>query len=81
MNLAVAIAVCVSSASVLVAIPFHYLSSSVNLEVLVFAASGALIGGVLARSLAVYLGAHRLKIVASSWIILRAVPYLIISLN
>jgi uncharacterized membrane protein YfcA len=48
------------------------------LEVLVFAAPGALIGGTLARRLAIYLGARRLKLGMAGWIILTAIVYLIV---
>jgi uncharacterized protein len=80
LNMVVAIAVCISSISVLVALPYHVLSETISLNVLVFAAPGALIGGVIARSLATYLGAHKLKIATSIWIILSSIPYLVISL-
>jgi len=77
-NLAIAAAVCVTSVSVLSAIPFHvYTSEAVNLNVLVFAAPGALIGGALARRLAIYLGAHRLKIFMACWIIISAFTYFV----
>ncbi len=80
LNVAVAVAVCVSAVSVLAAIPFYMTDQVVSLNVLVFAAPGALIGGFIARHIAVWLGAHRLKMAASGWIILSSLPYLIFSL-
>jgi len=76
LDLSVAIAVCVSAISVLLALPFHMFSLSISFEVLVFAAPGAIVGGVIARSLATYLGAYKLKIAASSWIVLSSMPFL-----
>ena len=73
---AVAVAVCVSAVSVLAAVPYFISKQAISLDVLVFAAPGALIGGFLARHLAVWLGAHKLKIAASGWIILSSLPYL-----
>lgn len=79
-NVAVASAVCVSASTVLIASPHHILSDTIRIDVLAYAALGALIGGFIARYLATYLGAHKLKIATSIWIILSAIPYLIISL-
>lgn len=76
LNVAVAVAVCVSAVSVLAAVPYFISKQAISLDVLVFAAPGALIGGFLARHLAVWLGAHKLKIAASGWIILSSLPYL-----
>lgn len=81
LNVAVAAAVCVSASSVLVALPFHILSDTIRIDVLAYAALGALIGGVIARHLATYLGSHKLKIATSVWIILSALPYLVSSLK
>jgi uncharacterized membrane protein YfcA len=80
LNVAVASAVCVSASSVLIASPFHILSNTIRIDVLMYAALGALIGGVIARYLATYLGAHKLKIATSIWIILSAIPYLVLFL-
>ena len=78
LDISVAIAVCVSAISVLVALPYHIFSESINLNVLVYAALGAIIGGAIARSLAIRLGAYKLKIAASTWIILSSLPHFII---
>lgn len=76
-NVAIASAVCVTAPSVLISIPYHAVGLfSINLDVLVYAAPGALIGGAIAQQLAVYLGAHRLKITMATWIILSALIYL-----
>jgi len=76
-NLAVACAVCVTAATVIVAMPYHLMiTQAVNLNVLVYAAPGALIGGAFAKQLALLLGARRLKLMISTWIILSALVYL-----
>jgi uncharacterized membrane protein YfcA len=80
LNMAVAVAVCVSAISVVVILPSHLESQSISLEVLVYAAPGALIGGIVARSLATYLGMYKLKMAASSWIILSSLPHLFSSI-
>jgi len=80
LNVAVAVAVCVSALSVLVILPSHIASQSISLDVLIYAAPGALIGGVIARSLATYLGMYKLKVAASSWIILSSIPHLVSSI-
>lgn len=77
-NLAIACAVIVTAVSVIAAIPYHiFVTEAIYLNVLLLAASGALIGGALARRLAIWLGAHRLKIFMSCWIILSAFAYFI----
>lgn len=81
LNVAVAAAVCVSAINVLVAVPHHIQMQSISIEVLIYAAPGALIGGVIARYLAIHLGAQKLKAAASGWIILSATPYLVMSLT
>jgi uncharacterized membrane protein YfcA len=77
-DLAVAVAVCVTSITVISGVPFYFGKSVIILEVLVFAAPGALIGGTLAKHLAIYLGAKRLKLGMAAWIILTAIVYLIV---
>ena len=77
-NVAVAAAVCVTSITVITAVA-HYLAGPLIVkEVLVLAAPGALIGGTLAKRLALFLGAKRLKLGMSGWIILTAIVYLIV---
>jgi uncharacterized membrane protein YfcA len=71
----VAAAVCVTSVTVITAVPFYFTTPSVVVEVLVFAAPGALIGGTLAKQVAVFLGARRLKLGMAGWIIVTAIVY------
>lgn len=80
MNVAVAVAVCVSSISVLSAAPLYMYNDTIRFDVLLYAAPGALIGGIVARHLAVYLGSYKLKMAASTWIIISSLPYLLLSL-
>lgn len=77
-NLAVAVAVCVTSITVITGIPHYFVGSSIVKEVLVFAAPGALIGGTLAKRFAIVLGAKRLKLGMAGWIILTAIVYLLV---
>ncbi len=66
----VCIAVCISSMVVLSGIPYHlFIAKSISLEILLFAAPAALIGGVVARVLAEQLGPIRLKVFFAVWII------------
>ena len=77
-NIAVAAAVGVTSITVITGVA-HYLAGPLIVEeVLVMAAPGALIGGTLAKRLAVSLGAKRLKLGMAGWIILTAIVYLIV---
>ncbi len=77
-NLAVAAAVCVTSVTVITAVPHYLTGDAIRQEILAYAAPGALIGGTLARTLAVRLGARRLKIGMALWIILSAMLYLLV---
>jgi len=77
-NDAVALAVCVSSVTVLAGLPPFLAQGDVIFGVLTFAATGALIGGTLAKHLAVAVGARRLKVGLSLWIIVSSVAYLVI---
>lgn len=77
-NLAVAVAVCVTSITVITGIPHYFAGSVIVKEVLVFAAPGALIGGTLAKRFAIVLGAKRLKLGMAGWIILTAIVYLLV---
>jgi len=68
--IAVCIAVCISSASVLSGIPYHlFLTGSVSWEILAFSAPAAIIGGSIARLLAERLGPVRLKVFFAAWIL------------
>lgn len=77
-NHAVAVAVCVSSVTVLAGVPHYFGTGSIMTGVVAFAAPGALIGGTLAKRLAIYLGTKRLKIGMALWIILSSVIYLLV---
>ena len=78
LNFAIAIAVCASAATVIFALPYH--ASSVNLELLVCVAPGALIGGAVARKVTITIGAYRMKILMALWIIFSAVIFLFVSI-
>ena len=79
-NLAIAAAVAVSSISVLSGVGYYVHSSSpIVLPVLLYAAPGALLGGILARHLATWLGGRRLKLMMSAWIALSGLVYLALS--
>lgn len=77
-NYAVAVAVCVSSATVITGVPFYFGTDGLMTGVVAFAAPGALLGGTLAKSLAVALGPGRLKAGMAFWIILSSVIYLMV---
>ncbi|ASP37688.1 hypothetical protein CHH28_02935 [Bacterioplanes sanyensis] len=80
-NMAIAAAVMISAITVICAVPYHvWISGAVVVEVLMFAAPGAVIGGTLASVLAVKLGASRLKTAMALWIIISALIYLAISI-
>ncbi len=75
-NFAIAVAVCVTAMSVLAAVPYYiFQDPAINLSLLLFVAPGALIGGYFANRLTLYLGAYRVKIFISLWIILSACVY------
>ena len=63
-------AVIASAVSVSVGSIYHWIEATIALEILLFAAPGVALGGFLARRLAYWLGATRLKLMASIWIIL-----------
>jgi uncharacterized membrane protein YfcA len=68
--IAVCIAVCISSWTVLSGVLYHLLVlDSIAWSVLLFAAPGALVGGSLARLLAERLGPVRLKVFFAAWIL------------
>jgi len=68
--IAVALGVCMSSVAVLTGAWYHMtVIHSVRWEIVLFAAPAAMIGGVIARALAVRLGPRRLKVFLASWIL------------
>lgn len=77
-NHAVALAVCVSSVTVITGLPHYLGSGSIVVGVASFAAVGALIGGTLAKRLAVALGTKRLKVGMALWIIVSSIIYLMV---
>ncbi|MDN3653295.1 sulfite exporter TauE/SafE family protein [Thalassotalea ponticola] len=66
----VATGVIVSAISVICGVPYFIELSLINTQVLMFAAPGAMVGALLARYLALWLGAQRLKLFLGSWILL-----------
>lgn len=62
-------AVVVSAMAVLAGAPFHILAGHVRWEVIVLAAPGALLGGYVARPVALWLGANRMKTLDGMWIV------------
>ncbi|WP_299752076.1 sulfite exporter TauE/SafE family protein [uncultured Tateyamaria sp.] len=81
LNMAIALAVCVGAATVFFALPFHLsVPGLVNVQLLVCAAPGALIGGAVARKITVAIGAYRMKLLMALWIISSATVFLFVSL-
>jgi uncharacterized membrane protein YfcA len=80
-NFSIAIAVCVTAVNVLMALPYYvFQHPMINFSLLLFVAPGALIGGYFANRLTLYLGAYRVKIFISLWIILSACIYFLTSI-
>lgn len=75
------IAVIISCVSVLVGAPFHIIEGNVPWSVLAFTAPGALLGGFIARRIALALGAYRLKLAAGGWIAFSGVALLLFKLS
>lgn len=70
-RMAVAIAVIISAITVWSAAPEQLLfNQQANWQVLAFAGPGAVVGGLLARHLVVYLGAIRLKLFFGTWLLI-----------
>lgn len=66
----VCVAVCISSWSVLVGVPYHiFIAHSISWQILLFAAPAAVVGGSIARYLAERLGPVRLKVFFAAWIL------------
>ena len=66
---AVASAVCLSALTVLAGIPWHIIQHNIIIEILIFAAPGALIGGFIARYIAIWMSPQKLKLFISIWIL------------
>ncbi|WP_144392901.1 sulfite exporter TauE/SafE family protein [Pleionea sediminis] len=73
---AVAVAVCVSSISVIVGVMKYVGQGIISTDILLFAAPAAMIGGAVARVIATWLGAIKLKTMMGIWITLSGVLYL-----
>jgi uncharacterized membrane protein YfcA len=67
----------ISSASVISGSIWHFSHGNIPWEVVLLAAPGAALGGFLARPIALWLGARRLKTLDGAWIVLSAC-YLIV---
>lgn len=67
----------ISSVSALVGSIWHIQAGTMPWEIVLLAAPGAVLGGFLARPIALWLGARRLKTLDGTWIVLSAV-YLIV---
>jgi uncharacterized membrane protein YfcA len=67
---AVAIAVVVSVVTVLSGVSFHLATDKIIWEIVILAIPGAMIGGYVARYIAIWLGSQPLKILAALWIVL-----------
>ena len=69
-TLSVATAVVVSAITVWAALPQHLLRNpSIYWEVVLFAGPGAVVGGIIARRLVLWLGARRLKFFFGFWLL------------
>lgn len=62
----------ISSISVIAGAIWHIEAGTIQWEVVLLAAPGAMLGGFLARPIALWLGARRLKTIDGSWIVLSA---------
>jgi uncharacterized membrane protein YfcA len=71
--MSVAAAVCVSAISVWSGIAFHTMQHHVVWDVIIFAGPAAVVGGTLAKRLAVWLPARQLKLFFSCWVLLMGV--------
>jgi len=67
----------ISSVSVLVGIIWHIEVGTISWEIVLLAGPGAVLGAFLARPIALWLGARKLKTLDGTWIVLSAV-YLIV---
>ncbi|WJY18727.1 sulfite exporter TauE/SafE family protein [Alteriqipengyuania flavescens] len=62
----------ISSASMIAGVLWHVEAATIRWEVVLLAAPAAVLGGFLARPIALWLGARRLKTLAGLWIVLSA---------
>ena len=71
----------ISSVSVIAGSIWHIGAGTIQWEVVLLAAPGAMLGGFLARPIALWLGARRLKTLDGSWIVLSALYLLWLNAN
>ena len=71
----------ISSISVIAGAVWHIEAGTVQWEVVLLAAPGAVLGAFLARPIALWLGARRLKTLDGSWIVLSALYLLWLNAN
>lgn len=71
----------ISSISVIAGAIWHIDAGTIQWEVVLLAAPGAMLGGFLARPIALWLGARRLKTIDGSWIVLSAIYLLWLNWN
>ena len=71
----------ISSISVITGAVWHIDAGTIQWEVVLLAGPGAALGGFLARPIALWLGARRLKTLDGSWIVLSAVYLLWLNWN
>ena len=72
MVLCVGTACVISAASCIAGLVWHVGAGTVQWEILLLAAPGAMIGAFLARPIALWLCARRLKTAGGAWIVLSA---------
>lgn len=68
-TMAVASAVCVSAITVWSAVSFHFIHQNIVWDVLLFAGPAAIIGGTVAKYLALWLPPRQLKVFFSCWVL------------
>lgn len=71
----------ISSISVIAGAIWHVEAGTIQWEVVLLAGPGAALGGFLARPIALWLGARRLKTLDGSWIVLSALYLLWLNVN
>ena len=75
------VACVISSVSVLAGVVFHIDAGTVPWDVVLLAAPGAALGGWLARPIALWLGARRLKTLDGAWIVLSSLYLIALSMR
>ncbi len=75
------LAVLISCVSVILGAPYHIINENVPWTIIAFTAPGALLGGYMARQIALNLGAFKLKILAGGWIMVSGILLLLFKLT